>query len=431
MPMPDRKTPPQNYIITHIPFIPPVKRPLSNGFPVYLLPGGTEDIVKIEWIFHAGSYYQQKPLTAFSTVNLLKAGTSGRTSSQINEILDFHGAYLSLEAQKDLASVVLFVMNKNLDPVLELVQEIIRDPVFPQEELQILLNNQRQSFVVNNQKVQHLARGYFMEALFGENHPYGYRLQEEDFGKIAREDLVTFHRERIHGANGLCIVSGKVPAGMPEKLNRYFGDDQWMMTAHTPGNPVPASDVGKKTLLIPREHAVQSAIRIGKRSIIRQDPDYHLMMIANALLGGFFGSRLMRNIRQEKGYTYGINSAMVSLVRDGYFFISTQVGVDVCQAAVEEIYLELKKLRTHPATEEELKVLKNYLAGNFLRSFDGPFAQGEKLKELLIFDLDAGHFDEFLKVLKEITPEQIMQTAEKHLHESSMSEIIVGKMDQN
>ncbi|MFO7977923.1 MAG: pitrilysin family protein [Bacteroidales bacterium] len=430
--MPDRKIPPQNYIITHIPFIPPVKSSLSNGFPVFLLPGGTEDVVKIEWIFHAGSYYQKKPLISFSTLNLLKAGTAAKTSAQINEILDFHGAYLSLEAQKDLASVVVFVMNKNLDPVLELVQEIIRKPVFPQEELQILLNNQRQSFVVNNQKVQHLGRSYFMEAIFGGAHPYGYRLQEEDFGKITREDLVAFHQERIHGADGMCIVSGKVPPEMLEKLNRYFGDDQWVETAgnhsvkHAAGVPLQ-----KKELLITREHAVQSAIRIGKRSVTRQDPDYHQLMIANALLGGFFGSRLMRNIRQEKGFTYGINSSIVSLVRDGYFFISTQVGVDVCKAAVDEIYLELRKLRTQPATDEELKVLKNYLAGNFLRSFDGPFAQGEKLKELVIFGLEAGHFDDFLKVLKDITPEQIMQTAEKHLHEDSMTEIVVGKMEQD
>jgi zinc protease len=144
------------------------------------------------------------------------------------------------------------------------------------------------------------------------------------------------------------------------------------------------------------------------------------------LLGGFFGSRLMRNIRQEKGYTYGINSSIVSLLNHGYFFIATEVGKEVCKPAVEEIYSEIKKLRTQPASTSELRVLKNYISGNYLRSFDGPFAQGDKFKEILIFRLNTGYFDQFLMELKKITPEIIMQTAGNYLHEDSMLQVIAG-----
>lgn len=426
--MPDRKTPPQNRLITHVPFIAPEKESLDNGFPVYLLPGGTEEIMRIEWVFHAGSYYQHKPLVTYSTVNLLNTGTRYKTAEEINEILDFYGAYLSLEAQKDICSVVLFVLNKNLGPVLELVREIIRYPVFPEEEIKIFLNNQKQSFVVNSRMVQHIARSYFTEALFGEGHPYGYRLKEEDFGNITRDDLVDFHSQRIHGGNGLCIVSGKIPPDLHQKLNKHFGDDNWVKqnpVIQRPGSPI--NTHSGEPLIIHRPEALQSAIRIGKLLISRKHNDYHRVMITNALLGGFFGSRLMRNIRQEKGYTYGVNSSFVSLVRQGYFFIGTQVGVDVCSKAVDEIYLELKRLRTDPASDYELEVLRNYLSGNFLRSFDGPFAQGEKFKELIIFDLSPDHFDNFLQELKYITPEIIMETAAKYFNEESMTEVIAGK----
>jgi predicted Zn-dependent peptidase len=135
----------------------------------------------------------------------------------------------------------------------------------------------------------------------------------------------------------------------------------------------------------------------------------------------------MQNIRQDKGYTYGIGSNLVSLLRDGYFFIGSEVGVDVCQKAIDEVYRELKKLRCIPATESELAAMKAYLSGDYLRSFDGPFAQSQRYKELLAFRLDVSHFEGFLKELKDISAHQIMQTAEKYLHEDSMIELVVGR----
>ena len=426
--MPDRKSPPQTSLITHVPFIPPEKTTLDNRVPVYFLKGGAEEILKIEWVFHAGSYYQPKPLITFAMTNLLKAGTQNKTAAEISEILDFYGAYLQLDAQKDIVSVSVFVLNKNLQPVLDVLQEIIRTPIFPEDECALLLRNQKQQFVINNRKVQHLARAHFSELLFGESHPYGLRPEEDDFGRVDREDLLSFHRDWVHGGNGLCIVSGKIPDGMPEMLNARFGDQEWVRgTTHSSFPELPLRPSQEKSLLISREDALQSAIRTGKLVINRNHPDYHRLMITNALLGGFFGSRLMRNIRQEKGYTYGINSSIVSLRREGYFFIATQVGVEVCTPAVEEIRKELYRLRTLPASSQELQILRNYLSGNYLRSFDGPFSQGDKFKELLIFGLEMDHFDQFLVELKNITPEIIMQTAEKYLHEDSMTEVVAGK----
>ena len=172
--------------------------------------------------------------------------------------------------------------------------------------------------------------------------------------------------------------------------------------------------------------AVQSAIRVGKQLLNRTHPAYHQLKITNALLGGFFGSRLMQNIRQDKGYTYGIGSGLVSLVRSGYFFISTQVGVDVRQAALDEIYAELKALRTQPAGKQELEMLRNYLSGNYLRQFDGPFAQAARYKELLVFGLDMSHHQDFLRALKDITSGDIMETAARYLREEEMMEVVVG-----
>lgn len=424
----NRQTPPATSLIAPLPFSLSGKHRLSNNVPVYLIMGGTEDIVRIELLFSAGSYFQHKPLVTYSAASLLKSGTSSKTSREISEILDFYGAFFQIDAQKDIVSVSIFVLQKYLEPVLELFQEIIREPVFQQKELDIFLRNQKHQHIINSRKVAHLARLYFGEQLFGQHHPYGYRLRKSDFEKINRDDLLAFHNQWLQPRKLSIIVSGKLPANLPQLLENHFGATKWKRGENSQPEPTFAVlDNGRQKLLIQKDEALQSAIRIGKRTINRNHADFHRLAITNALLGGFFGSRLMKKIRQEKGFTYGINSALVSLVHDGYFFVNTQVGVDVCQEAIDQIYQELKKLRTLPASPDELQTLKNYMAGNFLRSFDGPFAQAERFREMLVFGLATSNFDQFLLELKNCTPETIMQTAAQYLHEDSMTEVVAGK----
>ena len=411
----------------HLVFKAPEKFNLSNGIPVYFLEGGTEEIVRLELLFLAGSYHQQKPLVTYLAANLLKAGAGNRTAGEISEFLDFYGTFFQVEAQKDIVSVSMLVLTKNLAHVLFLLQEILQSPNYPQPELEILLKNQKHQHIVNSDKVSYLARLHFAEQLFGSEHPYGYRLRKKDFEQVSREDLIAYHEQWIHPGNLVIIASGRLPDELIGKLEIHFGGTSWHILkdrAIDPAYSVP--DQKPDPLFIKKRDAMQSAIRIGKRIIGRNHKDNHRLVIANALLGGFFGSRLMKNIRQEKGYTYGINSALVSMLRDGYFFVSTQVGTEFREPALEQIYFEIKRLRSEPATLAELQTLKNYLSGNFLRSFDGPFARAERFREMLVFGLESDHFDRFLMELKEITPEIIMETAGNFLHDETMTEVVAG-----
>ena len=400
---------------------------LNNGLKVYLLEGGDDEIVKIELVFFAGSYYQSAPLVAFSVANLLRSGTPSRDASAISNAFDFYGTYFHAEVQKDIASFSVFVLQKHLEPILELFGDIVRNPSFPEEETDIFLKKQKQQFLINNQRVQYIARNYFNELLFGQNHPYGFRLESEHFEKVRKQDLVEFHHEYYHPGNAFCIVSGRLPANIRELLRQVLGDDSWAFRAGSMPASYMAESASEKKVMVQRPDVVQSAIRIGRRLFNKAHPDFHRLMITNTLLGGYFGSRLMQNIRQNKGYTYGIGSNLVSLLREGYFFISSEVGVDVCQKALDEVYRELRNLRTIPASESELTAMKAYLAGEYLRSFDGPFAQSQRYKELLAFRMDTSHFEAFLRELKSINAQQIMQIADKYLHEDSMIELVVGR----
>ncbi len=422
----NREQSPPTHIQTEIPYISPRLLRFGNGLTVYLLDGGTEPFVKVELVFLSGSFHQVKALQAFAATHLLRTGTGSKSRSEINELLDYYSVHLQLDPQKDLVSVSVYVLNKHLAAVLPLISEIIRQANYPDEEMRAFLRNQEQLHSINQKRVQHLARTYFTELIYGEQHPYGYRLKTSDFQAVEREDLLRFKQESFLPNNAFMMVSGKLPGGLEKALGKHFDQQTWP-AGELPNPPAyKMLSSGRRKVQLEVPGAVQSAIRIGKQLFNRTHPAYHRLKITNALMGGYFGSRLMQNIRQDKGYTYGINSNVISLLRNGYFFISTQVGGQVAQAARDEIYAELHRLSRVPATVEEMDSLKNYLAGSFLRSFDGPMAQGERFKELLVFGLDNSHYDEYLATLKSISPAEIMECARLYLNEGEMMEVVVG-----
>jgi predicted Zn-dependent peptidase len=179
-------------------------------------------------------------------------------------------------------------------------------------------------------------------------------------------------------------------------------------------------------LYITKKESVQSAIRIGKKMFNRKHPDYFSFSILNTVLGGYFGSRLMSNIREDKGYTYGIGSGLATNVNDGYFFISTEVGADVCKDAVKEIYFEIERLRNDKIPTNELQLVKNYLFGAFQRSIDGPFALADRQKSLYLNSLTNKHLEQYLQELADITPEKLLECAQKHLDQASFTEVVAG-----
>jgi zinc protease len=400
---------------------------LQNGLPVYFLNEPGQDLIKIEFIFYAGSYFQNKKLTAVVTANLLQEGTLKKSSREISEIFDYYGVYANFDPQKDLSSISIFVLEKHLEPVLQLVEEIFKEASFPESELETYLQNLKQQHIVSLEKVINVARMQFGKLIFGETHPYGKVLGLEDFDLINRKDIVDFYKNHYSANNAFCIVAGSSSEKITPILEKFFGGNDWI---NPKGKDIPIiTDNFPKPdkHFIPKENAVQSAVRIGKILPGINHTDYHKILITNVLLGGYFGSRLMKNIRQEKGYTYGINSAIVSLLNSTYFFISSQIGVEVCEKALKEIYSEIELLRTVSPDIEEVNIVRNYLYGGFLRSFDGVFAQAERLKELVAFDLDDEHFTSYIKTLDGITPVDIMNTANKHFNENEMAELVVGK----
>jgi zinc protease len=423
----DRKTAPDFKTIDKIHIQHAVENTLDNGIKVYTIDSGSQELTKLEFVFKAGMYYQSQPLLASAANNLLETGTKNYTANELSDNIDFFGSFFECAVEQDYASLALFSLNKYLDKSLHYVEDIIKNPTFPKDEFDIYISNKKQKHLVNSEKVNVLARRRFSELVFGEKHPYGITVKDEDFDKLTLESVIEFYKSFYHSGNCTIIASGKLSKDLIETLNRFFGKTTW---GHAQAIPVPAVAIDttkQQKHFIEKPDAIQSAVRVGRMMFNKRNPDYFKFQVLNTILGGYFGSRLMANIREDKGYTYGIGSGLASLVNGGFFYISTEVGVDVTNDTLKEIYKEIKLLREELVDADELETVRNYVLGQFLRSVDGPYSLADKFKAIWEYGLDYDYFEKYFDAVKTITPEEIKALANTYLQEKDLIELVVGK----
>lgn len=407
--------------------IKPQKKALSNGIPVYFIQAGKHDLVRIELIFKAGNYYQEKNLTAFFANRMLREGTTRYTARQLAETIEFYGAYLSLNADRDRASVSILMLEKQLPHLLPLLGEIVRQPTFPENELENLKSRQQQEFQVNMQKVSYLASRQFGAMVFGENHPYGRLTHAEDFKQVNRDELKSFYDLHYTSSSCMILVTGKPVKGLYEKIDRVFGDKAWLTSSIAESAETPFKPLKKSKEFIAKNDAVQSAVRIGKMTVRIGHHDHTGLKILNTLFGGYFGSRLMKNIREDKGYTYGISSILMPLEKTGFWVVASDVGAEKSQDTIDQVYHEMNRLRTKKVSTSELSLVKNYMLGSFLRSVDGPFELADKFRDLLLMGLGEDYYTTYINEIKASSPARIQALAIQYMVPDSFYELIVGK----
>ncbi len=422
----DRTKQPDFKEITKLVYPKAEQKKLDNKIPVYLIDAGTEDILKVEFIFEAGVWYQKKPLSSSLTNSLLSSGSKNLTEQQIAEKIDFYGAYISLQSDRDYATITLFTLNKYLKETIAIIKEIIANPMFPEKEFETEINIKKNQFVLDLTKVKTIASRKFISSIFGEQHPYGTLAVANDFDNIKTSDLKDFYQKYYTIDNCKIIVAGKLSKDTFTILNDKFGDD-WSAKSFQSDNDFRINASNNKEQIILKEDVVQSALRIGCNMFSRKHPDYAGMQVLNTVLGGYFGSRLMKNIREDKAYTYGIGSVVYPMKHEGYFSIISEVNANVCRNAVDEIYKELSILSSEKISEQELILVKNYIKGDLLKGFDGPFNLSEKYKIIITNDLDETYFAKFMNLINTISSDDLMKLSQKYLDNKNLISIIAGK----
>ncbi|MBD1422519.1 M16 family metallopeptidase [Sphingobacterium chuzhouense] len=423
----NRTVAPSRHDIQDIDLVQPDEVVFDNGLRVFIFSAPTQELIKAEFIFQNIFNGSENSLLHTCASHMLKEGTKTRTSAQIAEEIDFYGAYLMPEYSFDQTALTLYSLNKHLGAVLPVVHDILNEAIFPEAELETYIRNNKQTLQISLQKNEYVARRLFFKNLFGESR-YGRIPTEEAYDKLNREDLIALYQKQVQPQNCTLILSGNITDDVLKQIRELF-DVQWTNTENLDGIMKPEFPVFiPTTVLDERADALQSAIRLGMPAINRVHPDFPAIQFVNTLLGGYFGSRLMRNIREEKGFTYSIGSAFASLQHTGFFTIATEVGVDSTQATLTEIEKELDILRDIQATEQEIALVKNYILGSILGTIESIFSHADKFKAVYFYGLDLSYYTRYNEIIRNMTAADVQRVANTYFDYNNLLKIIVGKV---
>ncbi|MBY0481857.1 MAG: insulinase family protein [Chitinophagaceae bacterium] len=398
---------------------------LDNGTNVYSINAGAEEVVMLELVFYAGNWYEDKNIVAATTNHLLKNGTSNKNAFAINEFFEFYGAFLSRSCFNETATITLHCLNKHLSTLLPVVAELITEAIFPEDELAIYQQNQKQRLEVNLKKCDFVANRFIDEYIYGLEHPYGKYTTAGDFNALSKQDLTSFYDQYYTHGNCMVFVAGKLPKDVQELLNNALGKLPFNQQSNTIKNIKQVPATTKKYRITNDAEGVQAAIRIARPFPNRHHPDFQKVQVLNNLFGGFFGSRLMSNIREDKGYTYGIHSYIQNHIHDTAWLISTEAGRDVAEATITEVYKEMALLRDEQIDSEELDLVRNYMIGSLLGDLDGPFQIMARWKNYILNNVDSSYFYNSLQTIRTVSSEELQELAKRYLNPADFYELLV------
>ena len=420
----DRKKGPGFKSITNIHVPPAEELLLDNGIKVYIIDLGSQELIKIDLLLRGGRLLEKKPLESRFSSAIIREGSMRKSGREIAEFFDFHGATLRTGSSLIYNFLSLASMNKYIDNLLPMYSEVFNEPTFLLEEIEKFRKILSDKLHHDLSKDEYVSYRLLTEAMYGTKHPYGYNTEQKHISKIQREDVLAYYQRAFTPAYTSIIVSGQIPANIGSTINKYFGQsipNEANLMVPPVIEPIGAQRIERKA-----HSAHQTSIKIGSRMFDRFHSDFPVFYVLNTVLGGYFGSRLMTVIREEKGYTYNIYTMFDHLMEDGYFYISAEVGNEYVQDTVVEIYHQIEILKSQPIPKAELDMVKNYLMGNFLNLIDGPFNVASFYQNLLVDNYTKEDFRNFIHKIITVTPEELMTCAQKHLKRENMIEVFIG-----
>ena len=420
-----RNTPPPIFGVDRVEYIEPSRYALNNGVELFSMNSGDQEVVKIDFSFRAGSWYAQSRLDSTMAALMLQEGTATLKASEIANAFDFYGAQFNSSSSYDFNYITLLCLKKYLPKLLPMVAEIIQYASFPEEEFEILRQKRKQRAIVDAGRVGLIAQKGFLRNLFGEGHPYAPVASPASYDTISINDVKS-HYNRFYRSDNMAITaSGFIDSEVIEQIKENFSAS-WgnpNQPENTNNHLLPVAD---RMMFIEKEGANQNAVAIGKLFPTQNHPDFPGIKLLCTILGGYFGSRLMSNIREDKGYTYSIHASPISFLHNGVFLVFAEVKSDKTEETVKEVFHEIEILNSELITQKELIPIQNYLLGRILEDFDGPFARAQTFSSLREVNLNFEYYDRLIDAIKSTTPAQLRDISQKYLDPESMSTIIAG-----
>jgi zinc protease len=428
----DRTKPPKPGPESKVKFPSYYEKTLPNRLKVIVIENHEQPIVYVSFVVKSGSTYDgELPGLASVTAELLTKGTKTRSATQIAEEIDFVGGSLNATASWDATNVSVFVLKKYLGVGVDILQDVVLNPTFPEEEIERVRTQRLASIKQSKAEAGYLAGVRFSKELFA-GHPYANESggNEESIQKMKRDDLVKFYQTHFIPNNSFIIFAGDItPSEALPLVEKYFGGWKKGKNPHKEFQTV--KDVNQtKVVIVDKPGAVQSAIRIGHLGIDRKNKDYVKVYTLNTLLGGYFNSRINMNLRETHGYTYGASSFFDARIYPGPFIVSADVRNEVTDSSIAEVIKELKRIIDEPVPEDELKMAKDYIVGSFPLQIETPAQVASRVMTIEIYGLPKDFYDRFREEVKKITAKDIQETARKYLHPDKLLIVVSGNSKQ-
>jgi predicted Zn-dependent peptidase len=420
----DRTKAPDFHLIDNIKIPQADTGQLSNKIPYHVLSGGSQELAYIELTFNAGTVSANQLLVARITNLMLVGGTSKHSAQQIADTIDFYGAEIRTDSNFDHAVIALFCLNKYLDKLLPLFCEMISESIFPESDLETLLSEKKHQLIVNKEKTGFLANNAMRELTFGK-HPYGWHAEPADYDNITRNVLIDFHASHYHAGNCRLMAIGHITDTVMQMIDKTIG--QLPVKENVVLSPTPLSEASAtEPMFIKKDNAVQSSLRMGLQTVCMNHPDYHKINILVTILGGFFGSRLMKNIREEKGYTYGIYSVMQPQLQSGLLRIAGEIKSGYTMQVADEVRREMQNLKDNPVSNNELELVRNYMMGELLQTFDGPFTCSDAVEKAIDMGVGIDFYNKEQQAIMSVKPSDIQEIANKYFDLDKLTTAIAG-----
>lgn len=394
----------------------------ANGTRLYTMHNSKQGVLRVSFIFRAGTSWQSVPFSASATINTLSEGTERFSALEIAERLDFVGSYFDANIDRDWAVLTYCSLSKFASETFEIAEQVVLHPTFPEREIEVYCTKRKEQLIVQRSKPDHLSRELFGKSIFGAEHPYGITSPAEAYDSLCRGDVEEFYRTHYTAEGCFAVLCGDIT---DEHIARTKAILEQLPHGATFERTIPAP-APQQFATLNVEGAVQSCLKIGTPLFPRTHPDFIPMQMVATAMGGYFGSRLMQNLREQHGYTYGAYSAMINLDQSGYFVMSADVASDYTEAAIGEMMAEVERFCSKPMEDRELQMVKNIIFGDVMRIFDGPFGVADVTIENIQNGTDNGYTERLLNQVATAQAAHLQEVASKYLIPSKLTTTIVG-----
>ncbi len=406
---------------------------LENGMVLLFSERHDLPMVTVNMAIRAGGLSEpvDKPRLSYITASLLMQGTKTRTASDISREIDFIGGSLSVAGGQDYATAGLRVLKKDIRKGFDLLSDVLMNPAFDQKEIDKKVKEFLAAAQRRKQEPAEVAADAFIKAVFGD-HPYGRT--DDDMAaylqRLTRQDIIDFYSSRYSPDNTIIAVVGDITEQEIRALiDEFFG--KWTRKKAPASAAVPLPEVKDNTVIKIHKDITQANIVMGHVGISRRDPDFYAVMVMNFILGGGgFSSRLMDNIRDNRGLAYDVSSGFDARVEPGAFSVDIQTKNSSANEVIDEVLKEMARIQREPVSEKELADAKAYLTGSFPLRMDTYSKIAAMLISIEVNDLGLDYPKRYRSIINSVTRDDILRVAKKHLRPDRMVIVVVANQDE-